>query len=74
MANLDLDDNFEQGSSRKSLKYMHQLVCVHTRLPLPSTSRALQQQIANRDQEMLVIDLEDIAEVSAGHPILYLQK
>ncbi|OCH93876.1 MCM-domain-containing protein [Obba rivulosa] len=45
VADIDLDDNFEQGPSRKGLKYMQQL-----------------QQIANRDQEMLVIDLEDLSE------------
>ena len=62
LAQLDLDGD-GMDAATKGPKYMDQLVsfrCQSTRL---NAQYAGKQRIANREQQMLVIDLEDIAEV-----------
>ena len=67
IADLDLDN--EQGESRQRGKYMRQLVCAVCVMDGPIFSDShLKQRIANRDQQMLVIDLEDISDVSSVEP------
>ena len=65
-ADLDLDDDVAHTeTSFSGLKYMSQLASYFKYLRSCSVLiRKLQQKVANRDQQMLVIDLEDIAEVS----------
>ena len=65
-ANLDLDDDAAHTeTSFSGLKYMSQLASYFKYLRSCSAlTLKLQQKVANRDQQVLVIELEDIAEVS----------
>jgi DNA replication licensing factor MCM7 len=65
MADMDIGDQDIDAEAQRTrgLKYMSQLVRVnHSYLFQPVLAQA-QQRIANRDQQMLVIDLEDIVKV-----------
>lgn len=66
MADMDIGDRDDSPETqrRKGLKYMLQLVRVgHVLLCLVSLNTQVKQRIANRDQQMLVIDMEDIVKV-----------
>lgn len=70
LADMDIgDENSSPETQRtKGLKYMSQLVRVeHEPVCLVCLTR-VQQRIANRDQQMLVIDLEDIVKVRQWFP------
>lgn len=60
IADLNVDDD-HAATELASLKYMRQLVSCRAFVTRQTRSWPLQQQrIANRDQQMLVIELEDI--------------
>ena len=65
MADMDIgDQNIDPETQRtRGLKYMSQLVRVNNIIFVQSVLVQAQQRIANRDQQMLVIDLEDIVKV-----------
>lgn len=61
---LNDDEDEDQNDSRtKGLKYMQQLVCFPSPKSHPVLMPGIQQRVANREQQMLTIDLEDIHQV-----------
>ena len=62
-ANIDIDGRDDSTTSETRIKYMTQLVRVNATFSLYFSvdfDQFSQQRIANREQQMLVIDLEDI--------------